>query len=519
LGFYIFCGLYLASAIVAAVTPVHMYQLSSYQLPGYFRWLKEFGGRTVLPSLLLPGLLVWVHRSYPWVAIGIYTAQTVVDILVAVRTHRKAKKPLKFTSRVIRLFAVLALLLGGIVCTAYAAETWRYVILAGGYIGVLLWVPLAGLICLPIQNCINSRYIKDAKKRLKAMPHLQIIGVTGSYGKTSVKYYLARLLEVKYNVLMTPESYNTPMGIVRTVRERLEPSHQIFVCEMGARHRGDIKELCDIVCPHHGILTAIGPQHLETQKTQENITLTKFDLINALPTDGLAFLGWDNELIREHKIDRNAIKYGLGDNPDLDYRAQNLTADLSGSHFDIVTKKGERQRYTAGLLGRHNVENLTGAIAAAHMLGIPLAQLVQPVHSLKPPPHRLELMPRSGGMTVIDDAYNANPAGTRAALDALNMFSAVKIMITPGMVELGGIEEQENRNFGEYAAGICDYVALVGAVKHTLPIAEGLATAGFMPANMEVFSTFGEAFAWVREIDSQGKEKVVLLENDLPDNY
>ena len=482
--YIILYAVFWALAMAASVRVMHMFQLSSYQWPGYIRWLKSEGGGFLL------NLVPFLPRG-------------------------KAKKPLKLTSRVWRLFAGLALILTGIAVGAHLAGGWiRYLILAAGYVGVFFFLPLANWVLWPVQKVINTWYIRDAQKRLH--PGLTVIGVTGSYGKTSVKTYIAQLLSVKFNVLATPASYNTPMGVVRAIREKLEPSHSVFVCEMGARHVGDIKEVCRIVPPRLGVLTAIGPQHLETFKSLENVVKTKFELIGALPPDGTAFFCWGNEHIRGHAENRPAVRYAVLEDATLDIRAENLTAGAKGLSFDIVTKTGERERFICGLLGKHNVENVTAAIAVALYMGIPLRDMVPAVRGLKPAKHRLELLPRGQGLTVIDDAYNANPAGAAAALDALSMFAGVKVIITPGMVELGGAEEAENRAFGGKIAQVCDYAALVGE-KRAEPILKGVLDAGYDRERVRVFASFDEAYSWAVSVG--GGEKVILLENDLPDNY
>ncbi|MDR0325780.1 MAG: UDP-N-acetylmuramoyl-tripeptide--D-alanyl-D-alanine ligase, partial [Oscillospiraceae bacterium] len=187
-----------------------------------------------------------------------------------------------------------------------------------------------------------------------------------------------------------------------------------------------------------------------------------------------------------------------------------------GLSFDIVTKAGERERFTCGLLGRHNVENITAAIAVSLHMGIPLRDMVPAVRGLKPAKHRLELLPKGGGLTVIDDAYNSNPAGAAAALEALSLFSGIKIIITPGMVELGEAEEVENRVFGERIAKVCDYAALVGE-KQAEPILKGILDAGYEREKVKVFASFDEAYQWALSVGTG--ERVILLENDLPDNY
>ncbi|MCL1807152.1 MAG: UDP-N-acetylmuramoyl-tripeptide--D-alanyl-D-alanine ligase [Oscillospiraceae bacterium] len=471
-------------SMAVSVRFMHMFQLSSYLFPGYWRWMKSEGAGFNLNYI-------------PFLPRG------------------KAKKPLKFTSRVWRLLVTQALLLAGIaVGTWFIGGKLQIFLLIFSFFCTNILIPLANLLLWPVQKIINNWYIRDAQKRLR--PDLTVIGVTGSYGKTSVKTYIGQLLSVKYNILVTPESYNTPMGVVRTIREKLEPSHSVFVCEMGARHVGDIQEVCKIVRPRHGVLTAIGPQHLETFKSVENVAKTKFELIEALPPDGTAFLCWGSEHIREKGSGRPAVRYAVSDDASLDVRAENLTANARGLSFDVITKSGEREGFTCGLLGRHNIENVTAAIAVALHMGVPLRELVPAVRGLKPAKHRLELLPKGGGLTVIDDSYNANPAGTAAALDALGLFPGTKIIITPGMVELGEIEETENRVFGGRIALVCDYAALVGE-KQSEPILAGMLDAGFDKEKVKVFGSFNDAYQWAVSI--QAEEKTILIENDLPDNY
>jgi UDP-N-acetylmuramoyl-tripeptide--D-alanyl-D-alanine ligase len=467
-------------SMAVSVRILHMFQLASYQWGGYLRWLKTDRG------------------------------------LILIRLRRgKAKKPFKLTSRAVRIFIVLGLLLGLAVFFAeMAGGVFRYIIPALGYVCVLVFVPFANLLLTPVQKTVNNWYIRDAQRRLR--PDLTVVGITGSYGKTSVKTYIEHLLKVRYNVLATPGSYNTPMGVVRAIRENLLPSHSVFVCEMGARHIGDIKEVCDIVKPNIGVLTAVGPQHLETFKSIENVAKTKFELIEALPPDGNAFLCWSYEKIRERGEGLKACRYAVSDDTSLDIRAENLSAGASGLSFDILTKDCQAETFTCKLLGRHNVENVTAAIAVAMQMGIPLKELVPAVRSIKPARHRLELLPKGQGLTVIDDAYNSNPEGAAAALDALALFDGVKVIVTPGMVELGELEEAENKSFGKKIAAVCDYAALVGE-RQSQPILAGIMEAGYAKERVKVFPSFDQAFQWASSVEAD--EKVILLENDLPDNY
>ena len=369
----------------------------------------------------------------------------------------------------------------------------------------------------------QSHYRNDAKRIPKENPDLTSIGVTGSYGKTSVKFYLETLLRQRYRVLVTPESYNTPMGIVITIRKFLKPTHEIFVCEMGARYVGEIKEDCDLVHPHHGLITSIGPQHLDTFESMENIQKTKFELADAVPDGGILFLNGDNEYIAE-ELERRKGSRPLYDNPVMyhsqkignGYYASDIVITNHGTDFTVNAPDGESERFSMKLVGMHNVINVMGAIAVAHEFDIPLAELRIPVRRIQSVPHRME-MKNHGDVTIIDDAFNSNPIGSKAAVETLAIMDGMRILITPGMVELGEDEAEYNRKFGTYAADCCDRIFLVGR-KHTEPIKEGILSKGFPEKHLEVFDKVEDAISRAYAVKTD-QHKYILLENDLPDNY
>lgn len=431
---------------------------------------------------------------------------------------RPAKKPLVYTPRVIRLFVTTIAIF--VLCTVLLATLPDdYIFLAifliiysfvlGPYLPIL-----SNVINSPLEKKISKGFIRQAMHSLDAMPDLTVIGITGSYGKTSVKFYLDTLLSSKYEVLTTPESYNTPMGVVKTINTSLKPTHKIFLCEMGARNIGDIREICDIVHPKHGIITSIGPQHLESFKSIDNILHTKFELADALPADGKLFLNYDNEYITGYNKNENAITYSSVGNGR--YNASDITTSVHGTAFTVTAPDGSRAEFVTRLIGSHNVINVVGAIAVANSLGISLEDLKIPVRRLVPVEHRLNMIERNG-ITIIDDAYNSNPAGAKAALDTLSMFEDTRILVTPGMVELGTEEAALNRKFGEQAAVSADYIILVDE-KQTAPIAEGVRAAGFEESHLYIAADFGDAMNHAYSIPGEG-HKVILLENDLPDNY
>ena len=489
----------------------HMLQLNSYRDERYMRWCNENTGRLVSPRRLLPivaaalAYLTYIPLDDTLlygIAAGVLLLTTLLNL------PRKAKKPLVVTARVKRLFAAEALLAVVVLAAAYFFGALQALLLLGLFCSVVwFWVRIAAFLTSPIEKAIAKRFINDARRRMAERPDLTVIGITGSYGKTSTKNFLQALLSVKYNVLITPENFNTTLGVVRTIRENLRPSHQIFVCEMGAKNVGDIKEICDLVHPQHGVITSIGEQHLETFGSLQNIIATKFELADALPKDGMLFLNTDNPHIREQG--RTAIGYGLEHG---DYTVENIYTDQNGTHFTVV-HAAEKVEFTTRLLGAHNIQNLVGCIAVAHRMGIELKDMAYPIRLLKPVPHRLQLLPNG----FIDDAYNSNPAGFRAALDVLWAFEGQRVLVTPGMVELGERQAALNRELGEYAANRCDYAILVGE-KQAPPLKEGLLNGGFDENRLFVAATLNEALAILAALPPAA-QRTVLLENDLPDNF
>ncbi len=497
----------------------HMFQLNSYKPKVQIKWLiNNLGAFIKSSSLLIIALIVGVIGALPFAKAQPLITEIPVILLLSLSIFlnlpKKAKKPLVYTNRVKRLLitcAIVAILVG--ILAAQFNSSIRAIILTLPLILAPFILLLCNLINKPIELSINRYYINDAKRMLKEHSTLTTIGVTGSYGKTSVKYILGTLLEAKFNVLITPESFNTPLGVTKTVRSSLRATHDIFVCEMGAKNVGDIKEICDIVNPQHGIITSVGPQHLESFKSLDNVKKTKFELADALPVYGKLFLNGEDENIKTVNHPHDAITYGL--NPDCDYYADEIKVTSAGTSF-MMRHGDEAVPFTVALIGAHNVINIVGAVAICCEMGIDLKKLPPFAKKIKAVEHRLQLTKR-GKTTVVDDAYNSNPSGSKAALDAISLFQGRKIIVTPGMIELGSVQFEENRKFGENIARVCDFAVLVGK-KQAEPIYQGLKDAGFPEECIYIADqlTDGASKAFSLYPD---EEKVVLFENDLPDNY
>ena len=505
---------------------LHMMQLNSYFNRRYLYWLyrkkhKVFSFRDLWPLIALIG--IFFHA--PLLVLVLFAL--VYFKLFYWRPSLPEKKPLVFTPRAIRLFVtnivfllILYLMLFGVWWDQ--GDFWFEIML-----GVLvlynflvpIFLMLANMILVPLERAIQYWYFYDAYKYLRTLNELKVVGITGSFGKTTTKYILTELLRHKFHTLKTPGSYNTTMGVTKVIRQELKPIHDIFVVEMSAKKRGDIAEVCDLVKPQYGLITAIGEQHLETFKTLANIKKAKNELMESLPPDGTAFFNMDDincqELVKLAKC--NVITFGI-DVSDVDYRVSDISIDENGSHFKVKRSKDNASAiFQTRLLGRHNICNILGAIAIASELGVEFKDMVYPLQKTPAVPHRLELKRVGKEIVFIDDAFNSNPVGSKMALEVLQMISGKrKIIITPGMVELGVKEDEYNERFGESIAEICGYVILVGK-KQTALLQKGLETKKYPSDKLFIARDFAAAKEHLEQILNAGD--VVLFENDLPDNY
>ena len=521
-----------AGCLLAGRILLHYFQLESYQFPGYFRTVRRNLLKSILPGICM---MILLTVSFQIISLNmtdngkqcyLYVAEAVILIaggyfIGKSFSEKQAKKAFVITPRVKRLYAtsfiVLSLLLILLMLWARSRETRiasALILIFPALLPVLL--ALCGLLAWPLEKIISELYFRDAQRILKERDDLLRIGITGSWGKTSVKFILGTILGEKYQTLVTPASYNTPMGVTKVIRSRLEPGHRIFISEMGARHVGDIKEMCRLVHPQIGILTSVGPQHLDTFKTLERITKTKYELIDALPSDGKAFFADDDGICRKlyDKTEKQKCISGLDSSRD-DVWAEEITYSPEGSSFLLCTAERKIPCSTQ-LLGELNIRNILLCASVALSLGLTMEQISRGIRKINPIEHRLQLIRHPGGLNVIDDAFNSNIRGARQAFDVLKQFPKQRIVVTPGMVELGEHETEMNREFGQAMADCCDVAILVGK-KRSEAIRNGLQEKGFPEQAVRIVSNLTEATAILKEISGAGD--TVLFENDLPDNY
>lgn len=531
----------LVLTIPGLISCLHALQQDDYSNLRFLRWFASARSRA-LHGLVAPiyvvGAVVQVATSAAQTQYWIVALASCLAAFVGIRTSKRPpqKKPLVYTGRAKRLLFV-SVLLGGLLIVAGflavsrlagavgigAASVAGLAVLVMAVVSIVatpFTIMLANFLLWPYQAFINWTFRFRAGRKLRRF-HPMVVGITGSYGKTSTKYFTEALMESRYRVLKTRASFNTILGICRAVNEELGPEHQAFIVEMGAYRRGEVRDMARLTRPHIGVLTAIGPQHLERFGNIEMIEKAKFELLEALKPDGIAVINNDDPIVRRlaDGLSGPAIRrYGIDRTAgELDLAAESIEHGPDGLTFTLIDREGKRVTVKTRLIGLHNVSNILAAASVARAADVSMREIAGAIGRLQPVPHRLEVHTGADGVTIIDDAYNSNPVGAAGALAALAEFkTGRRILVTPGMVELGTEQDARNEEFGAAAAKVCDYVILVGR-NQTAAIRRGLVGAGFAEDRAMSVKNLTDGLEAMRGIVRAGD--VVLLENDLPDLY
>ena len=511
---------------------LQMLQLTGYKLNGYLRWFKETKYSYIsrlfmlsflsLAAMLMTNVLLADFFVVPVLKfVGILFYILFSSLFITNLFTAKQKTPLKYTKRMTRLVVVYFIL---ILIFSILIEILGFMFipyLSYGLIGIIpimlpLFVFLAYYITYPIEKLISNSYVKKAKKKLESIKNIQVIGITGSYGKTSVKNILKTILSEKYKVCASPSSYNTPLGLAKTILQNLNSDNEIFIAEMGAKQRFDIKELCEMVKPKIAIITGIGNQHLLTFGSVDNIIKTKSELAEYVSNNhGKLFVNIESDgakkLVNNFK---DAIKVSIKDNK-TDLFVKDIKTTKDGSKFSLCFNNEVVECKTI-LLGDHNISNILLAATVAINLGLTLKEIQEGIEKLVTIPHRLEIVKSSSTYTILDDAYNSSVEGSKASLDVLSKFDGKKFVITPGLVELGTEQFNSNFEFGMDMAKVCDYVIIDSVINYDA-ISSGLIFGGFDEKNIIQVANLTQAVQMLNTLASSND--VVLFENDLPDNY
>ncbi len=474
-------------------------QSQHYELKKYFYYQPI---KKILLQILLLSLLL-LSFSFKQVSLYLTLISTILTNTILIN-----KNNLKYTKRTKRFLLIYFLL-------TYAL----FLFLPFNIITTFNTINSAFIIYLIIIHILSSclekgilyYYLKDAKCKIK---NKIVIGITGSYGKTSSKNILYDLLKDKVNVSKTPKSYNTKVGIIKSIREEVSLFDDYFICEYGVDKKGGMDKLLRVVTPHISLITEIGNQHLLTFKNIENIYKEKIKLAKVLNSDQVVVLNNDNKYLSKayRELKCKIITYGIISNSDI--MAKNIEITNKGSLFDLYVDNKYLKRLSTSLLGEHNILNILGAIGVLKGLNINLSDIDKLVKEIRPVEHRLQIK-KINNIKVIDDSFNSNEIGFKKAIDILNLMKEEKIVITPGIIEQGNNSENLNYELGRYMASKVDLIILVEKNAHY--IKEGLIKEGFDEKKIIEKKYFIEAWEYIKKIYDDNK--IILIENDLPSIY
>ncbi|MBP5857851.1 UDP-N-acetylmuramoyl-tripeptide--D-alanyl-D-alanine ligase [Marivibrio halodurans] len=510
------------------LTYLHVFQQEEYDGPRFIKWIARNGAvdrRMTLALAALGFATPLLHGiggiNGSWIAAGFALLFFLGLAAIENDPRKAAKKKLAMTRRARRILYLAAAVLAvpAIAIAAIPLPVWSWLVAVQS---IPIALVLGNLLLMPYEARVQKRFWTEAHDKLTRLAPT-VIGITGSYGKTSVKHILGHMLETVAPTLITPGSVNTPMGIARVVRESLGAHHRYFIAEMGAYGPGSIARLCRLAPPDFAIITAIGHAHYERFKTLETVAEAKFELAEAaIARDGhvvvptsLAEIGPAAARMAE-RPDR-FIRCGAAEGCDLRILESRQTPE--GILVRVVWD-GVEHELRAPLFGSHHATNLALAFAAVCALGVRPEDAKLGLKRLPQIAHRLEVKPRPDGSVTLDDAYNSNPVGFKAAVETVGLLKGKHggrgILVTPGMVELGEAHRAEHAKAGEAAAATID-VLLAVVPERIEPLIESYRGARGETAEVIRCASFAEADTWLRENRRSGD--IVLLENDLPDLY
>ena len=536
------------SSVLAGIRWLRVAQREHY-LPGSVsRFALRWWGQDPFSAISALVALAGVGLAWRWPSAGFSTAVVVAAGPVGLGLRGRSS-PLAWTRRARTLAAVWSVGVVAALVLGTLAGAGPVVAVAVA-LAVPLLLDLSAAVTAPFERAAARRYVTKAADRLRRVGPT-VVGITGSYGKTSTKGYIAHLLAGSKAVVASPASFNNRAGLARAVNENLAEGTEVFLAEMGTYGPGEIAELCGWLPPDIAVITAIGPVHLERFGSEDRIVAAKAEILETAPTivlnvddPRLAALA-DRSAGEGRAVHRvsttrppedKPIAAGPGndgpgnDGPGNDRTGNDVTVTGDGDGLTVFAGG----RVVARLAGGPQPSNVGCAVAVALALGLSLEEIGGRLGNLPSVPHRLESVTAAGGFLVLDDTYNANPSGARAALEVLARGagpSGRRVVVTPGMVELGPVQAEENASFSRAAAAVADDLVIVGRTNRRALLA-GARTVGGSGGGGGAEGTTGrtaaglncvlvdnrpEAVAWVR--DHLGEGDAVLYENDLPDHY
>ncbi len=445
----------------------YIWQLKEYRTDRMLDFLSTRSGKkatlntsTIAELLLLIAVIIFVLPSQATFDLfGSIMGYSIVAFFLAILLFEGAQY---MRWRITPVWTAKAIIITSITVLTLCIALYVLDMATGWFIGTIICLALSPLVVSmwvfllqPVTSMQKRRIMQQAKEKID---HLQpiVIGITGSYGKTSTKHYLQTILEQKFSVLSTPKNINVDIGVAQTILNQLDESHDVFIVEMGAYKSGEIKAICDLVSPIIGVVTAINEQHLALFGSLETIKNTKAELLEALPKSGLAVVNKNNNSCIEIMERSRAIKKYFSVDDIAHCYASDVVVQPREIQMTLHIQKNKKQTYTR-LHGQQVLPSVLAAATVADHLGLSLDEICSGIEKLKSVEGTMHLRSGVNHCMIVDDHYNANPDGFLAAIDYLQLFDEQrKIIITPGMQELGSETDSHHRNVGTRAGEIAD---------------------------------------------------------------
>lgn len=537
---------WLAGTWVRIYRQARFFQIEEYMILRYLRWWLQQRER-VLPKRTLTVAFAGVSLAAVFSEAPDSPLPALIAIIAGIAAawppdEGEIKKAFVRTPRATRILGV-SFLVAVVDISTYLifasmldirSDTFQIIVVTIAGLILYLTTPIilacGSLLMYPTEAFLRRRFLTRANAVLAEIQPT-VVGITGSYGKTTTKTFLAQILNGRYKTYPTPKSYNTMMGVCRAINEDLANDYSIeyFIVEMGAYVEGEIRRICDLTPPRIAVVVEVGPQHLERFGDIDNIVAAKYEIIQALPPDGVGVFNWDNHYVREmyqreHPQTRIAVSKDIAPLPPYQdgagprFVAANISESIYGLTFTIKDREtDEIEAFTVPLPGEHNVTNILLATAVAVHEGMPLRDVALRARRLEPAESRLTEIITREGISIINDGYSANPVGVVGALKTLGLRdSGRRLVITPGMIELGELHESENQKLGQLMAQHATDVILVGS-EQTAPVKAGLDSRDFPADRVQVVEQLRDAMAWYQTNLKAGD--TVMFLNDLPDTY
>jgi UDP-N-acetylmuramoyl-tripeptide--D-alanyl-D-alanine ligase len=487
----------------------YLWQLKNYHIRRFLAHFSTYKGKRIIFNpisflKLFVLVLFFINFDYAFVfLIFIYLVEGSASLIEILK--RKIICPQKTSKTLFLLMAILTVFFIFLFQVMNSGFSLAVILILIFDIFSPLISSFVILMLQPITVFLRNRTINKAIIKRKSFDNLSVIGITGSYGKTSTKEFLREILSKDFNVIATEKNENSEMGISRFILNKIKEEHEIFICEMGAYSRFGISLLCKIAEPKIGILTGINNQHLATFGSQENIVKTKFELIESLPQEGLAVLNWDNQYIKENfKKEISSVKYSTLEEADI--WAEEIKEDASGLSFKVNFPKGESYIFKTGIKGIHNVSNLLACICVAKKLGMTAEEIAERLSFMK---DNL-LVKKIKNFDVIFSTYSSNYDGIISHLNYLKKWKGEKIIVMPCLIELGSDAKNIHYEIGKKIGEVCD-LAIITSRDHEKELKRG--------ANMKeskiLFMDDGEKIYEKIFLNSKNNS-VILLESRVP---